>query len=541
MHNANSEFHDPARLHVSGRVIFAPRFVLMAVLLSFVLMATTGDAAVPDFVWCGAVTPNSARFKARLPVEGAVGKVVYSTQPALTAPSVSSPDTAFAATNDRVIDITLDSLSPSTTYYYAVEIDGVLDTLKRGQFTSFHAYGAAVFTIGLGSCANTGSNHAVFQAIRGHQPLLFIHLGDYHYQNIAVNDANVFRSAYQTVLASVNQSLLYRSAAVDYVWDDHDYGPNNSDSTALGRTASRLTYQEYVPHYPLSAGSGDVPIYHTFTIGRVAFIVTDSRSARSPASATDNAAKTMLGETQKAWFKQQLLTYKDSYPLIVWANTLPWIGTTGDDGWHLYTNERREIADFIKDSGITGLCMVSGDAHMLAIDNGTNSGYATGGGGGFPVFHAAALDRTGSVKGGPYSHGAFPGEGQFGLMTVIDSGGSTIAIQWSGRTSTNTQRVGYTFTVPAEPLPCDCGHHGDVAGEDAEMNALDVVAVVDHVFRGGLAPKRDLVCPHLNRGDLNCDAVNDVLDVVRLIDIAFRGGSHPCQPCVCEPYPAVCQ
>jgi hypothetical protein len=126
-------------------------------------------------------------------------------------------------------------------------------------------------------------------------------------------------------------------------------------------------------------------------------------------------------------------------------------------------------------------------------------------------------------------------------MTVIDSGGSTITIQWSGRTSTNTQRVGYNFTVTAQPLPCDCDRHGDVAGEDAEMNALDVVAVVDHVFRGGVPPKRDLVCPHLNRGDLNCDAVNDILDVVRLIDIAFRGGADPCQPCVCAPYPAVCQ
>jgi len=541
MHRAKSGFRLAARLYVPGSGHFVTWLLLVIVLLSFVLSPVTGDAAGPEFVWCGAVTPNSARFKARLPVEGAVGRIAYTTQPGLTGLVLSSFDTAFAATNDRVIDIILDSLIPATTYHYAVEVDGILDTLKRGQFMTFHPYGASFFTIGLGSCANTGSNHAVFQTIRAHQPLLFLHLGDFHYQNIAVNDANVFRSAYRTVLASVNQSLLYRSTTVDYVWDDHDYGPNNSDSTAPGRIASRLTYQEYVPHYPLAAGFGDIPIYHTFTIGRVAFIVTDSRSARSPASAADNAAKTMLGVTQKAWFKEQLLTYQDDFPLIVWANTLPWIGATGDDGWHLYTNERREIADFIKDSGITGLCMVSGDAHMLAIDNGTNSGYATGGGGGFPVLHAAALDRTGSVKGGPYSHGAFPGGGQFALMTVIDSGGSTITVQWSGRTSANTQRVGYTFTVPAEALPCDCGHHGEVAGEDGEINALDVVAVIDHVFRGGVAPKRDLACPHLNRGDVNCDAVNNVLDVVRYIDVAFRGGATLCQPCECAPYPAVCQ
>jgi hypothetical protein len=44
--------------------------------------------------------------------------------------------------------------------------------------------------------------------------------------------------------------------------------------------------------------------------------------------------------------------------------------------------------------------MISGDAHMVAIDDGTNSDYADGGGGGFPVFHAGALDRSSSVKGG---------------------------------------------------------------------------------------------------------------------------------------------
>ncbi|RLE16997.1 MAG: hypothetical protein DRJ50_14570 [Actinobacteria bacterium] len=119
--------------------------------------------------------------------------------------------------------------------------------------------------------------------------------------------------------------------------------------------------------------------------------------------------------------------------MIVWINTLPWIGTTGDDGWHLYTRERPELADFIAFNGIEGLVMLSGDAHMLAIDDGTNSDYSTTGNAAIPVFHAAAMDRTGSVKGGPYSHGAIPGGGQYGWMTVEDDGWSPICIDWSGR------------------------------------------------------------------------------------------------------------
>jgi phosphodiesterase/alkaline phosphatase D-like protein len=205
------------------------------------------------------------------------------------------------------------------------------------------------------------------------------------------------------------------------MWDDHDYGPNNSDATSPGRLAARLTYQEYVPHYPLASGAGDVPIYQAFSVGRVRFIVTDSRSERTPYLDPDVPGKTMLGSLQKAWFKQQLLDANGVYPVIVWVNTLPWIGTTGDDGWYVYTYERSEIGDFIADHAIQGLFMVSGDAHMIAIDDGTNSDYSTSGGGGFPVLQAAALDQGGSIKGGPYSQGAFPGGGQFGLMTVHDT------------------------------------------------------------------------------------------------------------------------
>jgi hypothetical protein len=184
--------------------------------------------------------------------------------------------------------------------------------------------------------------------------------------------------------------------------------------------------------------------------------------------------------------------------------------------------------------------MVSGDAHMLAIDDGANSDYAAGGGAAFPVMHAAALDRTGSVKGGPYSHGTFPGPGQFGLMSVIDSGGSTITVKWSGRNSANAELVSHTFQVLAPRVPCDCAGQGDLQGDDGLLDILDVAGLINHAFRGAPPPVKDAACPHINRADLNCDAVIDILDVVGLIGTAFRAGPPPCDPCQCTPYPADC-
>lgn len=138
-----------------------------------------------------------------------------------------------------------------------------------------------------------------------------------------------------------------------------------------------------------------------------------------------------------------------SHALVVWVNPDPWIApaAAGRDDWGGYPDEREHIAGVIDRAGITNLVMLSGDAHMLAIDDGTNSGYGPSGSG-FPVLHAAALDRPGGVKGGPYSHGTLPGAGQFGTITVHDDGTAPETVDLAGRDWTGRVLLSYTFTVP---------------------------------------------------------------------------------------------
>ena len=91
--------------------------------------------------------------------------------------------------------------------------------------------------------------------------------------------------------------------------------------------------------------------------------------------------------------------------------------------------------------------MLSGDAHMLAIDDGSNNRYGPSGERMFPVMHASALDRSGRLKGGPYSHGAVKGGGHFGLMTVEDDGSDNVNIILSGRNYRDEEIMGITLNV----------------------------------------------------------------------------------------------
>lgn len=500
-------------------ILYRVRGVWLAVFMAAmtVFIAGKNASASVQFLWSGAVTCSTVTVKGKVSPDSARVRVAVSTQSDLSAAVYSTLDTAITAENNRVATGTVGGLLPGQHYYYALEVNDTLEISMVGQFRTF-PLDTGSFMFAFSSCAATGSNHAVFDTIRGHNPLFFLHTGDFHYLNISVNNRDTYRSAFETVLAASRQAALYRSCPFIYIWDDHDFGPNNSDSTAPGRTAARLTYQEYVPHYPLAVGSGDIPIYYSFAVGRVYFIVCDSRSARSPASAIDDASKTMLGIPQKAWFKDQLLWASRNYPLIVWVNSLPWIGLTGDDGWHLYTNERREIADFIKTYNIHNLCMLSGDAHMLAIDDGTNSDYATGGGAPFPVMQAASLDQTPSLKGGPYSEGAFPNRYQYGLMTVTD-GPDSLRVHWSGTNYLNQVIVQHDFAVVvADPL---CGD----ADWDRNVNVADAVYLINYIFKNGPGPVPLCV------GDANGDSKVNVGDAIFLLQYVFKGGTAPVAGC----------
>lgn len=397
-----------------------------------------------DWVWVGAVTESSAVVVARVPGEGIV-ELAVSPDPALV---VDRQVLQSVRDEHSIVRFEVVGLEPDTDHHYAlVSPSGAAEPTRR--FRTFPA-GPASFTFAVSSCARVGSNGAVFDAIAASDPLLYLVTGDLHYANIDTDDASEMRRVLDLTLSRPAPAALYRSTAVGYVWDDHDYGGDGSDRTSASRSAALETYRQYVPHYPLQSATG--PIQQAFTVGRVRFILTDVRSERSPAAAVDDDTKTMLGAEQRAWLEQELLTASQTHGLVVWVNPVPWVAEAeaGADHWGGYTTERRALADFIAGHGISNLMMVSGDAHMLAIDDGTNSDYSSAGTGGFPVVHAAALDRPGKVKGGPYSEGAFGGSGQFATVEVVDSGDPVepIEVRMTGWNWEQEVVVSHTFVVP---------------------------------------------------------------------------------------------
>jgi hypothetical protein len=362
------------------------------------------------WAWAGGVTSTAVTVSARTRADASDVRLVLSRTSDLERAKATP---AGAATNDEdhVITWTAEGLRPATRYHYGIRVDGVLSGW-RGSFRTFPRDRRA-FTFVVGADARTGSSARVFDTIRGRDPLLYLNVGDFFYGDVDTNDPDRYLAQYDATLSAPAQAALYRRVPVAYTWGDHDYAANDADRHAPGRPAALDVYRRVVPHYPLRGA--DAPIYQAFSVGSVRFVLTDNRSQRD----ADAQPPTMLGREQLRLLQEELRN-ADRHDLLVWANADPWVDRAagGKDTWGGFAAERRRIAGMIARYDVDNLLMVSGDAHMLAYDDGTNTDYSRRGGAAFPLLQAAALDRKPSVKGGPYSGPVLPGAGQFGLVRV---------------------------------------------------------------------------------------------------------------------------
>ncbi len=421
------------------------------ILFFFAIGAITwgqGTSPAISGVWSGNITPTSGTVSVRLNAPALRVRLVVSVNQSLSPATFSGAVNTATATGNTA-KLTVQGLQPDTDYYYGIEVAGTVRTevTTRGRFRTF-PLGKSSFRIAFASCGDfRAADQRAYTAILEERPLLFINVGDLHYSDTNTTNQDDYRANYDNVLTHTEQSALYRNIPVAYMWDDHDYCGNDSDATAIGRDTARSVYRERVPHYPLASAGGTMA--QAFTIGRVRFIMTDLRSGATASSAKESASKSKMGTAQKAWFKQELINARDSgFPLIVWVCPDPWIAPPqlGDDSWGGHTTERTEIANFIRDNRINNLALLSGDMHGLAFDDGTNSDYATGGGGPVTVLHGAALTSEGSTKGGPYSGGVVPGSQQFGILEIYDNGGPSVACRFIGNKAGEGRKMAHIFS-----------------------------------------------------------------------------------------------
>jgi hypothetical protein len=349
--------------------------------------------------------------------------------------------------NFSLINFSINGLLENTRYYVRI-VDSLLNPIDSyvGSFKT-PANSPSSFKFGFASCSwsdsTSASNQRIYDNIANkalsNELDFFFHLGDMHYRDISINDESLFQDAFDDVFAAPRQNNCWKNLSMFYMWDDHDYGQNDTDKNSPSRDAATEAFRRRVPSPPLANNLTNGAVYYSFVRGRVRFIVTDLRSEREPKGAfpSNDPLQKPFSDTQRDWFFAEMLAAKDSEQIIVWINTKPWISSIENekDDWGGYHAARLAIVNFIETNGLRdSIVVLSGDMHALAYDDGSSSNNF----GDLKVCHAAPLDQESRAKGGPYTIGPIAqdsGTGwstQYGIIEVTDNGDDFINIRFKG-------------------------------------------------------------------------------------------------------------
>jgi alkaline phosphatase D len=207
-----------------------------------------------------------------------------------------------------------------------------------------------------------GEPQSAWYLLHAQRADLHLTLGDTHYADTTDPDVqwrHHLRYRQQREFAAVA-----RSTPTYAMWDDHDYGPNNSDGTAEGKERSLAGWRQFWPNPALGA-TGIPGAFFQFSWGQVDFFVVDGRYHRSPDVAPDDGNKRMLGDAQFGWLVDRLKASEAKFKVIASGSTLNF---SKGDGWRIYTFSRHRLMDAIRENGITGVVYMSGDVHRSLID-----------------------------------------------------------------------------------------------------------------------------------------------------------------------------
>ncbi|MDB6004966.1 MAG: alkaline phosphatase family protein [Prosthecobacter sp.] len=267
--------------------------------------------------------------------------------------------------------VVIDGLKSGTSYTYQIVLDGREQLpLPLPSFTTAPEAGHACRQrIVFGSCvgqttaaaAPTWAELATRRAMSTGEGAfdVLLMLGDNHYGN--TTEMEKLRVYYTAHRLTAGWRDLSAQTPIYAIWDDHDYGPNNSDGTEAGKADSLKVFQEFWANP--ACGEADNPgCYFTFTRGDVQFFMLDGRYHRSPNKAEDTRAKTMLGAKQLAWLKRELLASKAKVKLL--ANGSEWESYGSEDSWTPFKQERDPFLRWIDEQKIDGVIFLSGDRHF---------------------------------------------------------------------------------------------------------------------------------------------------------------------------------
>jgi len=210
-----------------------------------------------------------------------------------------------------------------------------------------------------------GSNFEIFNSINKKNPDFMLWLGDNTYlREPDWNSRTGFIKRYSHTRAFPELQPLLASTHHYATWDDHDYGPNNSDGSFwLKETASEIFKLFWGnPNYDVTGKGG---ITGFFQWSDLDFFLLDNRYHRT-ANNNMTGNRQMLGKDQIDWLINALSFSQASFKFIAVGGQVISNGVVYEN-YATYPDERKYLLDKIREAKIEGVIFLDGDRHHTIL------------------------------------------------------------------------------------------------------------------------------------------------------------------------------
>ncbi|MCP4046966.1 MAG: alkaline phosphatase family protein [Gammaproteobacteria bacterium] len=354
--------------------------------MTFLLSATHGQASeLLSGPMVGHTTTDSARIWLETDQPSEV-RILYWQEPriqykkSLEEPikrGVAKGTTNKAAPHVGVVE--LEGLNPGWLIYYEVELDG--KPIRPQTPQAFSLMPPPVerdgeeqppdFSVAFSSCMFPAGVpvQPIWEQIGSYRPDALMLIGDNNYMP---NHAAAYETDVDTITYALQRYHRYlrdvpglRSLIATTptygIWDDHDYGPNNSDRTFKWRELTLDLFKKYYPNP--TAGTADTPgIFTSLKIGDAEFFLLDDRYYRDPNNSPGR--KAMFGAAQMDWLKSSLMESSATFKVVVNGGTMLVDRLGAGEQWANFGNERDDFLEWLSAKEITGVFFVVGDWHV---------------------------------------------------------------------------------------------------------------------------------------------------------------------------------
>ncbi len=280
-----------------------------------------------------------------------------------------------------IIDI--EGLEPGTTYQYKPFIDEASGyalarsyTLTTQELWQYRKE-APDFRMAIGSCAFVnepaydrpgepyGGEFHIFDTIVKKDPDLMLWLGDNIYlREVDFQSYGSIVHRYSHTRSQREIQNLLRHCPNLAIWDDHDFGPNDSNGSFIHKDWTLEAFEAFWPNpsYGLIDAESGKGITTQFQYSDIDFFLLDNRYHRTWKDSIGDMAPTILGETQLHWLLQSLKQSQAPFKLIAIGGQFLNSAAVFEN-YANYEEERKTIIETIEKENIRGVVFLTGDRH----------------------------------------------------------------------------------------------------------------------------------------------------------------------------------